>query len=293
MTILFKAAAAPAASISDICDELVWEKYAIADGFLEGPNIDQHGTLWVVGITTGAVMRIRDGSYEIVGERSGLPNGARIAPDGRLIIADIGGSLFSVDLASGKRNEIPTLFEGKPLRGLNDLVFDGKGGIYFTEPYGSNATERTGRVFYAAPDDYSNISLFADNLAFPNGVAISADEQWVYVAESSLNQIVKIPARGAADPYAFSYLLGRMHGGLGPDGLAVDSEGWVYAAHYGAGLVQVFTPEGVDAGALRLPSEAGKRATNLAFHDGWLYVTEAVKNEIWRIRVKRQGLVLG
>lgn len=291
MSTVMKAAPASAHSLNDICDNLVWEKHAVADGFLEGPNFDAEGTLWVVGVASGGVMRIENGTHTVVGEMSGLPNGAKFAPDGKLIIADISGSLFSVDMDTGARTQIKTEYQGQPLRGLNDLVFDSKGGFYFTEPYGSNATVRDGRVFYANPDDYSDLTLFAEHLAFPNGVALSPDEQWVYVAESSHNQIVKIPALGAADAFAFSHLLARMEGGLGPDGLAVDTEGFVYAAHYAAGQVCVFAPDGFHVGNLRLPPEAGDRSTNLVFHEGYLYVTEAVHNEIWRIKVKRKGLL--
>ncbi len=78
----YQAAAAPAASLSEICDALIWERYATVEGFVEGPNFDKDGNLWVVGIASGGVMRVHEGGYEVVGEQSGLPNGARIAPDG-------------------------------------------------------------------------------------------------------------------------------------------------------------------------------------------------------------------
>ena len=109
------------------------DQHAVAEGFLEGPNFDANDTLWVVGVASGGVMRIENGTHTVVGETSGLPNGAKFAPDGKLIIADIGGSLFSVDMDTGVRTEIKTEYQGQPLRGLNDLVFDSKGGFYFTE----------------------------------------------------------------------------------------------------------------------------------------------------------------
>lgn len=288
MTERFDARVAPH-DLSQLCDSVTWEKYATADGFLEGPNFDAQGQMWVVGVASGAVMRIQDGRAVIVGQPGGLPNGARIGPDGAMIIADIGGSLWRVDLATGDKVQIPTMYQGKALRGLNDLVFDAAGGLYFTEPYGSNVTTRNGRVFYAAPGDLTNLSLFAEGLAFPNGIVLSPDEQWVYVAESSLNHIVKIPAMGAKDAFAFSHVFARMTAGVGPDGLIVDNQGYVYAAHYGAGQVCVFAPDGTHVGDLRLPEQAGDRSTNLVLHEGWLYVTEAVHNEIWRIRVNRKA----
>ncbi|MER2047657.1 MAG: SMP-30/gluconolactonase/LRE family protein, partial [Solibacillus sp.] len=79
-------------------------------------------------------------------------------------------------------------------------------------------------------------------------------------------------------------------GGIGPDGLAVDAEGNLYVAHFQAGEVVVVDANGFKYGTIRLPEDAGTFATNLAFHDGYLYVTESSKNEVWRIQVKKKGL---
>ena len=47
---------------------------------------------------------------------------------------------------------------------------------------------------------------------------------------------------------------------------------------------------GFKYGAIKLPEDAGTFVTNLAFHDGYLYITESSKNEIWRIKVNKEGL---
>jgi gluconolactonase len=85
---------------------------------------------------------------------------------------------------------------------------------------------------------------------------------------------------------------GTLAGGWGPDGDAVDSKGNLYIAHYGAGEVVVIDPNGFMIGTIALPSSAGNQTTNLAFHGGYLYITEAGKNEVWRVKVNNPGGML-
>nr|WP_313771817.1 SMP-30/gluconolactonase/LRE family protein [Neobacillus niacini] len=86
------------------------------------------------------------------------------------------------------------------------------------------------------------------------------------------------------------FVFGQFEGGIGPDGLAVDTEGNLYVAHFQAGEVVVLDANGFKYGTIRLPEDAGTFTTNLTFHNGYLYVTESLKNEVWRIKVKKKGL---
>jgi len=51
-------------------------------------------------------------------------------------------------------------------------------------------------------------------------------------------------------------------------------------------------PNGDYHGPIRLPEGAGSNPTNLAFHNGYLYVTESEKGEIWRVKTKIPGINL-
>jgi gluconolactonase len=176
------------------------------------------------------------------------------------------------------------------MKGLNDLVISSSGGIYFTEPYGSNATKTDGRVYYYSPETKA-VTLVGDTFAFPNGVMLSPDEKTLYVGDYALNRIVGIPmsqdgtVNTAGVPYVFAY----MQGGVGPDGMVVDEAGNLYVAHYKAGEVLVYDPSGFVVETFRMPEGAGKWTTNVALHEGYLYITEAEKNEIWRVAVKTKG----
>ncbi|WP_419962349.1 SMP-30/gluconolactonase/LRE family protein [Psychrobacillus sp. BM2] len=279
-------------SISEIVSsKSQWEKVATGSGFMEGINFDRKGKIWMVSPATGEIMTVEGDKVAIVGEKYKLPVGAKFHKDGRLFITDLTGELYAYNTNTGERTTIVNSYNGLPLNGLNDLVFDNSGGIYFTEPMGSSATKPIGRVFYLPPDG-SELQLFQENIAYPNGIALSADGQRVYISEFAKNQIISVPSKNAKDQRETSFVFGQFEGGIGPDGLAVDTKGNLYVAHFQAGEIVVLDASGFKYGTIRLPKDAGTFTTNLTFHNGYLYVTESLKNEVWRIKVNQKGLQL-
>jgi gluconolactonase len=135
------------------------------------------------------------------------------------------------------------------------------------------------------------LRLLADIFAFPNGIALSPDEKRLYVADYSTNRIIAMPIGepGQVNFRANSYVFAHLHDGIGPDGLAVDAKGNVYAAHNYAGEIVVLNPNGFTYGSIKLPDDAGQLTTNVVFRDGYLYMTEAGKGEIWRVKTKIPG----
>ncbi|MFX7784682.1 SMP-30/gluconolactonase/LRE family protein, partial [Acinetobacter baumannii] len=68
------------------------------DSFIEGPSFDKDGTLYVVDIPFGRIFRIApDGAWTLVIEYDGWPNGLKIAPDGRILVADYMHGLMEFD----------------------------------------------------------------------------------------------------------------------------------------------------------------------------------------------------
>jgi len=279
-------------SISEIISsKSQWEKVATGSGFMEGINFDRNGKIWMVSPATGEIMTVEGDKVSVVGEKYKLPVGAKFHKDGRLFITDLTGELYAYNTTTGERTTIVNSYNGLPLNGLNDLVFDNSGGIYFTEPMGSSATKPIGRIFYLPPDG-SGLQLFQENIAYPNGIALSADGQRVYISEFAKNQVISVPSKNAKDQRETSFVFGQFEGGIGPDGLAVDAKGNLYVAHFQAGEIVVLDASGFKYGTIRLPKDAGTFTTNLTFHNGYLYVTESLKNEVWRIKVNQKGLQL-
>src|SRR5690606_542076 len=95
-----------------------------------------------------------------------------------------GGSIQRVDLRSGRHDTVYESCDGSLLRGPNDLVFDGQGGFYFTDPgkLRGRAMDR-GSVFYASVDGRT-IREVVHPMSIPNGVGLSPDGETLYVVET-------------------------------------------------------------------------------------------------------------
>ncbi len=278
--------------ITEICtgDSCTWEKFVTCDGFIEGINFDAKGRLWLVAVVAGKIMRVENGRCVNLAAGAGTPNGAKFSPDGRLFVANRTKGIQTVDPETGETTNLFSRSNIGPFKGLNDIVFDPRGGYYFTDPVGSDALSKSGHVYYVAPDKGSTPQVFASGIAYPNGIAVSPDGQNVYVAEFGENRVLMIPSKDSKDPFGISYVFARLQGGIGPDGVSVDTGGNVYVAHYGAGEIAVFDEHGFPYGIIPLPKGAGSGTTNMAFKDGYLYVTESLNNVVWRIGVRTRGL---
>ena len=292
----FSALTAPAATattIADICGECVPERFASCGGFLEGAAFARDGTLWVVDVISGAIRSVApDGTCTQRATTGGAGNGARFHKDGRLFIADIQRGILAFDTKTLRLETVVDSFEGRKLPSANDMVFDDEGGLYFTEPHNTGVLDPTGNVFYLPPATGAALQKVATGLAFPNGIVLSADRQLLLVGQWADKSIVAIPTVTNKEAVRVTYTWARTVGGVGPDGMAQDARGNLYWAIFGGGAIGVAAPDGVPIGTIKLPEGAGPYVTNLAFHGGWLYATEATKGEIWRVRAKNPGETL-
>jgi gluconolactonase len=285
-----------------ICGDCTVEKVTsdCAD-FLEGPVFDRSGTLWVIGVLKGVLWRVTPDGHCTVGvhlpPEIKLPAGLRFAQDGKLYGVAMGSGLFSVDLASAKATMITSSVTtgGYPdggFHGLDDIFIDRAGGMYLTDAAGSSVFNPVGQLFYReGSGDIKRV--ISGGLMFPNGVVLSPDEKMLYIDEWAANRILAVPviSPGVINP-ARGYVFATLNGGHGPDSMTADAAGNIYAAHSGAGEVVVFAPNGDYYGAIRLPEGAGSDPTNVAFHDGYLYITEASEHTVWRVKTKVPGIAL-
>lgn len=258
--------------------------FSTCHGFLEGPTFDPAGNLWVVDVVGGKIHSISpDGVCHLRATIGSLPNGARFRKDGKLIIADAQKGILAVDTSTMHIDVLADSYNGQPIRTANDLAIDQSGGIYFTVPNGSTLGSPVGRVYYLPPGGSAGLTLLADKLAFPNGIALSPDGEEVYVGQMVDKSIISIPAVGSHAVMKLSYLVLRTNGGIGPDGIALDSAGRLFWANFSAGSIGWADTTHNAMPSLPLGGVAGKGTSNLAIHDGWIYVTEAFKGEVWRV----------
>ncbi len=278
-------------SMEDICGDCTPEKFVQCGDFLEGPAFDDKGNLWMVSIASGNIEKVTpDGKCTTATKTGGEPQGLKFH-DGKLYGVDRKRGVFTIDIATGKVEDYMRYFNNENFHGPNDLIVDQDGGIYFTDPWGSSVLNPTGGLYYVSKD--KKIWRLADHLHFPNGIALSPDDKTLYIGDFNAQEVIAVPviAPGMID-VGFAHVAAHLDGGWGTDGMAVDAKGNVYIAHYMGGEVVVLDPNGFIVGTIPLPEGAGQQTTNLAFHAGYLYITEAGKNEVWRVKVKNEGATL-
>ena len=162
-----------------------------------------------------------DGSFTRMGPRFGAPNGINALRDGRIIIANFGiydgpgtpGPLELFDPATGKRRVIVSEVEGRPLTSANYPVVDAVGNIWCANsthaPTWPEALDgrADGFVFVVPPKGEARI--VADNVCFPNGLALDAQEACLHVCQTSKANVIRFaietgddgPSLGPPKPY--------------------------------------------------------------------------------------------
>jgi gluconolactonase len=280
--------AAQAETLKDICGECRFEKFAGCGKFIEGINFDRNGHAWVVSLFSGEILEAWQGQCAVRAKTGGHANGARFHKDGRLFIADNTKGIITYDPATGAIATFADKIGYESMVNANDLVFDATGGLYATVPGTSNFIDRTGRVVYF-PAGSTTAMVVADRLPYPNGITLTPDGKYIDIGLYGDKTIITLPSVTNTDTKRGPFVHARTEGGIGPDGMAMDSDGRLYWANFFSGAVGVTDPRGFVLGYMRLPAEAGRWTTNVAFHDGWLYLTEAEKGEIWRVKVTTRG----
>lgn len=206
-------------------------------------------------------------------------NGLTIDADGNLIICMHGDRKITrlEKLNINRKVTLVNSFDGNLLNSPNDLVYDSKGNLYFTDPpYGLlegdndklKEIEFNG-VYKVSPN--GDIEVLVKNLTRPNGISISNDEKILYVANSDKNNPVimqyDLSEEGVKNPSIFfdGRELTKKDIGLF-DGLKVHPTGNVFAT--GPGGVLVIKENGDHIGTIRTEV----RTANCAFDENFQYL---------------------
>ena len=259
------------------------------DSFLEGPVFDAAGNLYVTDIPFGRIFRIdAQGEWTQVAEWDGEPNGLKFIDDRELLVTDYRNGLMAVDVRSGAVRPYLDRRNSERFKGVNDLVFDSRGNLYFTDQGQTGLHDPTGRLYRLRPN--GQLDALLANVPSPNGVALSPDERVLYLGVTRGNQVWRVPLLedgGVSKVGAFF----TSYGPSGPDGLAVDEAGRVIVANPGLGYAWVLNHRAEPEVVLR--SCAGTSLTNIAFggpERKTLYCTESVTGSVLRAHLDHAGL---
>jgi gluconolactonase len=258
--------------------EIAIERFEIFANGLDHPEclaFDREGILWAGG-EAGQIYRIsKEGQVQTVATLGGFTGGICWSPDD--------STLYACNPAHGvvrvERSGKWSVF-AKDMICPNYGLFDRGGNYYVTDS--GNWKKRNGRLLRFQPGGARD--EIGGPWGYANGLALSADERWLYLVESDTDRVFRVdPRTGGAEVYAGE--VGRL-----PDGLTLDTAGNLYAGCYASDDIHRISSErektlyAYDRWAILL-----SRPTNLQFYDGHLYVANLGRTTITRARVGVAG----
>lgn len=295
-----------------------------AVAFTEGPAWHADGNVYFTDIANNRIMRRdKSGAIHVYRNPSGRANGLLFDRKGRLLACEGGGEggnrrLTRTEL-DGTITVMADRFTSRKLNSPNDLALDSKGRIYFSDPrYGDR---RDIEQYDAAGRDIEGVyridspgkiqRIITHEVHRPNGILVSSDDKFLFVADNVNDGPKKglggnrklwrfdLKEDGTIDP-ASRKLLFDWGSDRGPDGMAMDSEGRIYATagfnfpkppvettkKYKAG-VYVFSPEGELLQTIPVPADMITNCTFGGDNLKTLFVTAGHK--LWSIPVKVPG----
>ena len=230
------------------------------------------------------------------GRRSISSNGLTLDAEGRLIICEHGNRRISRLEADGTRSVVVEQFEGGQLNSPNDAVYSSDGSLYFTDPpYGLEGLEESPmreldfNGVYRLNSD-GELELLVRDQTRPNGIALSPDEQTLYVANSDAENMVwmayDLDDEGASNGRVFYDVNDQTAAGAA-DGMKVDRAGNLFAT--GPGGVWIIAPDGTHLGTI----STGEVTANVAWGDDGRTLYMTASTGLYRVRLSTEGVIPG
>jgi len=256
---------------------------------VDGPIAGENGTVLFANNDASNVMQLdpSTGLAKIVYSDTNTGGAVSRSKNGALFVAERGlGS--AIEQLEPQRKMLANSFHGEPLECvggvINDLMADARGGVYIS------VTGATGSgVFYVDPKGV--VSRYGKDVPLANGIILSPDEKTLYVTNGAVVFAFDVKPDGSLTNQRE---FGKLQGGDGGDGSAVDQQGRVYVAT--GKSVDVFAPDGKFVGSI--PGPQGLHGTffggrnkktlfGIVFYGGW--GTPSARNLIIAIPAIAQG----
>lgn len=226
---------------------------------------ERNGTLWSADARGGVVRIAPDGTQNLIVQTSDphfdlcgdastsllsgtLPNGITFAANGDLLIANFGTDRLECMTRTGATHVVLDSLEGKPLGKVNFVLRDRHDRIWVTvstmiNPWSDAINSSLADGYILLLDD-TGPRIVADGFHFTNEMRFDAEEDWLYVAETTAKRVTRL--RVQADGSLVDrevYGPSQLGDGL-IDGICFDSYGNLWATMIFADRLVAITPEG-------------------------------------------------
>lgn len=272
----------------------VIERIGINFGFTEGPAWHPKGFLVFSDIPGNTIYKWTGKKFISFRDSSNNANGLLFMHGGELLACEQRSRSITWLSSEGRLTTLVDSYKGRRLNSPNDLCRSSSGAIYFTDPpWGlpelNDDPQKELPFSGVFMLENGKTTLIDSTLSWPNGIALSPDEKYLYVANM---EIIQVEGEEQHDVYWMRYTLnenGRVvdrqiffrapDASLpgGPDGMKVDQNGNLFVT--GPGGILVLDSTGNYLGTISLPIPA----TNLAFGPAEREIFVTARSEVYRI----------
>ncbi|MEV6492457.1 SMP-30/gluconolactonase/LRE family protein [Actinoplanes sp. NPDC051633] len=271
-----------------------WIERPFSDGrWTEGPAYFPAGRYLVFSdIPNNRLLRWDEttGAVSTFGQPSDYANGHTVDRLGRLVSCEQGTRRVTRTEHEGSVTVLADGYLGGRLNSPNDVVEHSDGSIWFTDPsYGIDSdyegcrapSEQDGCHVYRI-DPSGDVQRVADDFERPNGLAFSADETTLYIADSRRHHIRRFTVTDGGGLGGGEVFVTCDAGTF--DGVRLDADGRIWAAtHEG---LHCFAPDGTLIGKLHVP-EITSNLTFGGLRRNHLFITAS--SSLYTLRVNING----
>lgn len=222
------------------------------------------GSLWSADARGGVVHIRPDGSQQLIAQnhqaafaeardeaerftRGTLPNGLAFARDGSLYISNFGTDCLEHMTRDGRTRLLIDAIDGQPIGKVNFILRDSRDRLWITVSTRiRNWMEAISpRIAdgYVALVEGDRIKIVADGFAFTNEIRLDANEEWMYVVETTGRRITRLRV-GADGSLNDRETFGPDDHRAFIDGIAFDAYGNLWGTHVMSDRIFAITPDG-------------------------------------------------
>jgi gluconolactonase len=266
-----------------------FEIFATAIDHPECVAFDRAGNLWAGG-EAGQIYRISpQAKVELVTTLGGFCAGLAFSPDDELFVCTANVGVVRVS-AGGQSTVFATHAGSHKIVYPNYGVFDSAGNYYLSDS--GKWKQNNGYLLGFAPDGTGKV--LAGPFGYTNGLALSADEKFLFMVESNTDSVYRFQILG--DGSLGTHELYASACGRFPDGLALDQQGNLFVSCYASDEIWRIdsarnkTLFAWDRWAILLGSP-----TNMAFGGEQmdeLYMANLARTTITRVKTPHRGQLL-